>query len=103
MDYGHFTGWRRSRADVQAAVDEEGIRASGRAAVEPVAAVASGNQPQKGPAIFMNHTLQFTVIIPTFYVSVVHLFMKTAIVLRTVGGSQTTNQLQVKVIVLRTQ
>lgn len=58
---------------------------------------------KKGPAIFMNHTLQFTVIIPTFYVSVVHLFMKTAIVLRTVGGSQTTNQLQVKVIVLRTQ
>lgn len=39
-------------------------------------------------------------IIPAVYVAVIDLFMKTAIVLRSVGGSQTTEQLQVEVIVL---
>lgn len=53
-------------ADVQAAVDEEGARTiRATATVEPVA--TPGSQPQKGPAIFMNHTLQFTNINPTFF------------------------------------
>lgn len=39
-------------------------------------------------------------IIPAVYVAVIDLFMKTAIVLISVTGSQTTEQLQVEVIVL---
>lgn len=48
----------------------------------------------------MNHTLQFMSPNPAVYVAAAHLLMKTAIVPRSVSGSQTAEQLQVEVIVL---
>lgn len=53
------------------------------------------------PAIFYeSYTVIYENIIPAVYVAVIDLFMKTAIVLRSVSGSQTAERLQVEVIVL---
>lgn len=49
---------------------------------------------------YKSHIVIYESIIPAVYVAVIDLFMKTAIVLRSVTGSQTTEQLQVEVIVL---
>lgn len=114
VDFGSFTGWRRSRAQSWYTGSSGGGGGGGgrtwhplfnraTATVEPVTVNVIGRSVSKGPAIFMNHALHFMNTIPDVYVNVVHLFMKTAIVLRSVRGSQTTKQLQVEVIVLWVQ
>lgn len=49
---------------------------------------------------YESYTVIYENIIPAVYVAVIDLFMKTAIVLRSGRGSQTTERLQVEVIVL---
>lgn len=71
------------------------------------AALSSRNQSldslKQACDFYESYTVIYENIIPAVYVAVIDLFMKTAIVLRSVRGSQTTERLQVEVIVLWTQ
>lgn len=68
------------------------------------AALSSRNQTlefhKRACDFYESCTVIYENIIPAVYVAVIDLFMKTAIVLRSVRGSQTTERLQVEVIVL---